>query len=563
MMFFIVDSAERLGFTQVFAEIEPKSPQGRKIKRAVQAFLPGDEELFQQMSIRLKIWLEILKKTEIYQEVRPLLEQLKNIDGIIKRLKEGIDLDEGELFSIKANLVITRQIWRKLADLAPEEFLERSAELSQVLRLDPILQLKPLDFLWSLLNPGEVESERFYLRDEYSPDLAEVRRKQDHLQREIRRLRKAALAGLEESLGRTIPFSGQIAISIGDEELLEFLRSRDDIRFERSTFSVNYFCWIPGPAIAEKEEELNYLKQREEEISRQVLHKLSRQLFNYAGELASNQKSLGELDWMLVKAEFAQKNDCVPPELSATNQIIITRGRHLLVEAEVIDRGFDYTPIDINLQMGVTLITGSNMGGKTVNLRMVGLLVALAQHGLYVPAELMRFSLRRFVYFSVDDDQTKGDLSTFAQEIIGLNQALPYKDEGGLILIDELARGTNPEEAGALGVGVIKYLKDAPTITMVTTHFPVLTNVVGTKHLKVIGLNQTKYELLQQRYNSLAEKVSWEIINRLMDYRLQEVKAGEAMTQDALRVASLLGLSQQIIQDAVDELQANVKKKGC
>lgn len=563
-MFFILDTAERLGFTQVLAEIEPKSPQGRQTKKAVQAFLPGDEQDFQKTSLRLKIWLQILKQTEIYPELIPILMQLKNIDGIIERLCDGCDLDEGELFSIKANLVIARQIWRRLTDFLAEDTIFKSdTELQFLWREDQILQLKPLDSLWKLLNPGEVESERFYLRDEYSSDLARIRRQEDYLQREIRKLRKEALVALEERLGRPIPLSGQIAISVGDEQLLEFLRSRDDIRFERSTFTVNYFCWIPGSEIAKKEEELSELKQTEEQITKQVLHKLSRQLFSYAQELAENQKSLGELDWMLAKANFALTYDCVAPELSEDNQILIKQGRHLLVETEVINRGFSYTPVDINLKRGVTVITGSNMGGKTVNLRMVGLIVALAQHGLYVPAEMMKFSLRQFVYFSVDDDQTKGDLSTFGQEIIGLNQALPYIDQTGLILIDELARGTNPEEAGALGVGIIKYLKSAPTITILTTHFPVLTKVKGTRHLKVVGLNQTKYELLKQKYNLLAENVSLEIINQLMDYRLLEIKPEEAMTRDALRVASLLGLNQQIIEEAVNELQANVKKKGC
>ncbi len=554
-MFFILDTAERLGFTQVMAEIEPQSPQGRKLKKEIKPFMPGEEDEFSRMSFRLESWLKIVRYTNIYNDIKPLLAELKNIDGIIQRLSDGMALDESEMFSIKANLVLTRKIWNRL-EMIPA-LLKINQIDEELIPTDPIFKIRPLDQLWELLNPGQVESERFYVRDEYDSKLARVRQNRDELQRKKRQLRQESLQELEEKLGWTIPFNNELAVSTGDEELLTYLLARTDLRLERETFSVYYFRWTPGEAILRIEEEIKVLEDQEEVITERVLDDLSKRTVHYAEQLTDNQIYLGELDWMLAKAHFALQHNCIPARLMEDNAIMIAKGRHLLVEAEVKSRGNEYTPIDISIKNGVTVITGSNMGGKTINLRMVGLLVAMAQYGLYVPAWRMNFSLRKFIYLSIDDDQTKGDLSTFGQEIVGLNKALPLRDGEGLMLIDELARGTNPEEGGALGKAIIKYLLDSPTVTILTTHFTALTTVSGIRHFKVIGLNQDRYELLQSKYDALEAETSLEIINQLMDYRLMEVGTGEEVTRDALRVASLLGLDEQIIQDAVDELNAN------
>ncbi|AZR74068.1 hypothetical protein BBF96_12075 [Anoxybacter fermentans] len=550
-MFFILDTADRLGFTEVFSKINPCSPQGQRVKRSIQPFLPGDEEKFDQMTRRLTFWLELGERTDLVKKIRPLLAELKNIHGILERLAKGESLNEGECFEIKANLVITRKIWKKLKSIVKMKLYNRD------MLLEPILKIDPLDRLWELLNPGGIETERFYLRDEYDRELARVRREKNELQQRVRRLKREMLAELESRLGRTIPASGEVMVSKGDTELLEYLNSRSDLRLERESFSTCFYKWIPGPAVQKLENELEQLNIEEEQISKRVLAELSQKIRNYVDCLQKNQQRLGELDWMLAKVEYALKHQCVPPVRIDENMIQILRGRHLLVEAEVKERGDEYTPIDLTLKRGVTVITGPNMGGKTLNLRMVGLLTAMAQYGLYVPAEEMRFSLREFIYFSVDDDQTKGDLSTFGQEIVGLNQALPLKDRPGLYLIDELARGTNPEEGGALGKAIIKYLLDSPAITILTTHFAILTNVQGVRHLKVKGLDREKYKLLLKKYQ-MEGKVSLDIINQLMDYHLIEAEANNEIARDAIRVAALLGLPEQIIKDALKELDGKV-----
>lgn len=736
-MFFILDTAHRLGFTQVLAQMEPRSPQGRKAKKSLTPFLPGDEAAFDQMTKRLQFWLDLAEQSGILETIQPLLADLRSIEGILERLAEGMPLDEGECFEIKANLVTSRKIWELLwetllgfiqsdnnvrealpewlqeysfervseaavpqwtlkvtvdpslePDLEPEEMpnwvLGRLEEIIDDLKaLEPIFQLNSLNPLWELLNPGGVISDRFYLRDEYDPQLAQVRHELGLLQREIKARQREEIADVEALLGRTIAPASELMVSKSDEELVNDLKARPNWRIERDSFSAYFFRYTPGPAVQTLEERRNLKEAEEERIALRVLADLSEEIRAFLPQLEQNQDSLGDLDWMLAKVRFALEHRCVPAErvevkrrkhpqeswnttntdlarslnqkeanvssvkpnagvetskmqhsevhtsqkgngdlpkasgpndtvhvltkttvdnhgtvhaltepttdrndanshsgigqktwndltplnqrmansgstqaISTPNMIQIRNGRHLLVEADVKARGSEYTPIDITLHDGVTVITGSNMGGKTLNLRMIGLLTAMAQYGLYVPATSMRFTLREFIYFSVDDDHTKGDLSTFGQEIVGLNQALPRKQEPGLILIDELARGTNPEEGSSLGRAIIKYLLDSPSITVLTTHFAALTQVPGVRHLKVLGLNQAKYEILQNRYNE--NTISLKMINNLMDYHLVEVGASDEVSRDAIRVAALLGLDHRIIATAEQELDGDI-----
>ena len=575
-MFFILDTAERLGFTQIYAQIEPRSPQGKKTKKATEPLLPANEKEFDAMTRELWRWLRICRRTDLLLKVCPLLSKLKSINGILERLADGESLDEGECFEIKANLVITRKIRDELLPrlYAGGLFTDSSRgeggkgkvgvvgrDISNDHKAgspehSPILPLDPLNELWKLLNPEDFENERFYLRDEYDPELANIRHIIDQLQRTIRAQKRELQKDLETKLGRMIPASGEVIVSKGDEELLEYVKSRSDLRLLRENFSAFFFEWMPGSEIVALEEELRQLLEEEDRLTVRVLADLSRQIGQYLKPLEENQRKLGELDWMLAKIEHAIKHNCIPPERVEKDAIAIAGGRHLLVEEEVAKRGDEYTAINLTINKGITLITGSNMGGKTLNLRMVGLLTAMAQYGLCVPAEEMQFSLREFIYFSVDDDQTKGDLSTFGQEIVGLKQALVMRNKPGLYLIDELARGTNPEEGEALGKAIIGYLADSPAITVLTTHFPALAEMPGVCHYRVQGLNQEKYSRLRENLKGREglENFSLKLIYELMDYRLVKIDHGQGISRDAIRVAALLGLDDKIIKDAEHEL---------
>ena len=107
-----------------------------------------------------------------------------------------------------------------------------------------------------------------------------------------------------------------------------------------------------------------------------------------------NSENIGTIDLLFAKAKLGFQVNGVKPQIQSGQRICIKGGRHPIVEENLKKRRLGYTPIDIDLNNPVVLITGVNMGGKTATLKMVGLLVAMAQYGLLVPADSMEFSLR-------------------------------------------------------------------------------------------------------------------------------------------------------------------------
>jgi DNA mismatch repair ATPase MutS len=139
-------------------------------------------------------------------------------------------------------------------------------------------------------------------------------------------------------------------------------------------------------------------------------------------------------------------------------------------------------------------------------------------------------------------------LSTFGAEISSLTEVLE-KDEGkGLILIDELAGGTNPKEGYAITKTIIEYLNEKDSISIITTHFDKAAEGKNILKLQVSGLshideNQLKDEL------KLNPKKGQEIIAKYMDYTLKKVE-GDEVPKDAIRIAQLMGLQESIINKA-------------
>ena len=100
-----------------------------------------------------------------------------------------------------------------------------------------------------------------------------------------------------------------------------------------------------------------------------------------------------------------------------------------------------------------------------------------------------------------------------------------------MVLIDELARGTNPKEGFAISKGIIKYLIKKPCISLITTHFDGLVEE-GIKHLQVKGLRNVDYDKIGQP----------EIISEYMDYTIIEIEEESQVPKDAINISRLIGI---------------------
>ena len=138
-----------------------------------------------------------------------------------------------------------------------------------------------------------------------------------------------------------------------------------------------------------KSEELTALIDDEEEKVRSAL---SARISEDADTLLENFKRIGRLDHVMAKAMYAIRHDCVKPEITDEHIIEIEDGRNLAVEDILTAKGKKYCPVSITLTEGVTCITGANMGGKTISLKLAGLVPVLTQYGYFVPCRSARIS---------------------------------------------------------------------------------------------------------------------------------------------------------------------------
>jgi DNA mismatch repair ATPase MutS len=160
----------------------------------------------------------------------------------------------------------------------------------------------------------------------------------------------------------------------------------------------------------------------------------------------------------------------------------------------------------------------------------------------------MELGLNKYIKTSIGDMQsTDSGLSTFGGEIKVVEEAIKRANENGLILIDELARGTNPEEGYAISKAIVTYLMNKNSITLLTTHYDNVADMESIQHLQVVGLSEIDFNILKENINP---EDGMEIINKYMDYRLKEVSANKIIPKDAINIAKLMGLNEEIIKIA-------------
>jgi DNA mismatch repair protein MutS2 len=195
--------------------------------------------------------------------------------------------------------------------------------------------------------------------------------------------------------------------------------------------------------------------------------------------------AVAQVDLALAAGRLALGLDAHPPELASEGLIDLRQARHPLLQAAQDERdGPPVTPLDLRLDADQPLlvITGPNMGGKTVALKTVGLMALMALAGLHIPAAPgSRVGWFTRVSVDIGDHQSlQHQISTFAGHVEVLKDVLATADAASLVLLDELGTGTDPDEGAALAMAVLDELAERGVRGVVTTHLPRLKAFAGT-----------------------------------------------------------------------------------
>lgn len=253
------------------------------------------------------------------------------------------------------------------------------------------------------------------------------------------------------------------------------------------------------------------------------------------------------LDVVIAKAEQALRMGLTRPGFSKKSTTLAGLFNPQLCEALRLN-GKQFQPVDIILSPCATLITGANMAGKTVLLKSVALAQCLLQFGFYVPARQAEMVLVDEIQTSIGDEQDElNGLSSFAAEMLRVHAIVERIKAGRkvLVLVDELARTTNPLEGRAIVNGVVDFLTTAGTMALVTTHYSGI--VAACRKLRVKGFVEEKTQ----------GHVTLKNINEFIDYSLEE-DIGDEIPHEALRIASLLGVDAGLLKRAEDFLRCDI-----
>lgn len=291
----------------------------------------------------------------------------------------------------------------------------------------------------------------------------------------------------------------------------------------------------------EREIENLYFQSLEEEDW--VRAELTLQIRMLREEIAETLRAVAYLDILLAKAIQVENMGLVLPEVKdgkKNERLSFQKLFHPQLREILLQEGRKFQPVDVGLERGVTLLTGANMAGKSVLLKSIALAQGLAQFGFYVPAERAEIVPVSDILTCMGDGQDElSGLSSFAAEMLCVNEILlrVKRGEKVLVLIDELARTTNPTEGRAIVNGVIEFLAAYQIRALVTTHYGGI--IAPCRKLRVRGFREEKIQ----------GKLTLQNITDYIDYSLLEDASGE-VSQEAIRIAEIIGVSRELTDNA-------------
>ena len=242
-----------------------------------------------------------------------------------------------------------------------------------------------------------------------------------------------------------------------------------------------------------------------------------------------------------------QRYGCVKPEITE-DKLYFENMIHPQVADNLESCGKKFTPVSIGLSRGASVITGANMGGKSVALKTTALNTMLVLCGFYPFAKAAGVPMFEEFHFVAEDKQSidKG-LSSFGAEIVQLDDVIKASKRAFcFIILDEFARGTNPDEGAVIVQAVTKYFNTTNCVVLMTTHYDNVADYAGC-HYQVIGLKDVDTEALRVEIAHTSSKKGVDIIAKHMNYGIYRVHGKADCPKDALNICRMLALDEDIL----------------
>ena len=294
---------------------------------------------------------------------------------------------------------------------------------------------------------------------------------------------------------------------------------------------------------------LREYEAREREEIRKILLRITEIIKTKKEEILEIKEILEKLDFIDAKTTYSVNKKCIVPKIINKEYLKLVEARHPLID--------ENTVVPINFELGnpenIMLITGPNTGGKTVTLKVAGLLTIMTLSGIPIPAnEKTEVGYFHNVLADIGDEQSlEQNLSSFSGHVSKIKDIIEHASSKSLVLMDELGSGTDPMEGAAFAMAIIDYLNKKHVTSIITTHY---------SEVKAYAFNTTGIKSASMEFN--VETLS-------PTYKLLEGIPGES---NALIIARKYGISEEIIENAksyisednqrVEEMLKSIKEKN-
>lgn len=445
-----------------------------------------------------------------------MLYPFEDISGIIDRVRpEGVALDPKDLLILLPVL----RLFEEVSGLSHKKDLYC---------LRPLLEgLSGFPSIRSVIE-RTIDNEGNIL-DSASPILRDIRNKKRSLEKRIKKR-------LEELIidRRIVPFLQDSFVSMraGRWVIPVRMDSKGEVKgIVHDVSRSGDTAFIEPVEIIGLSNELENIIAEEKVEELRILRNICDLIRADADEIMRQFRVLLEIDLLNSIVFFSERINGRIPHVNESGSLRLYDARHPIL---MISKNDDEV-VPLNIELGeterVVVITGPNAGGKTVAVKTVGLLTAMALSGIPIPADSSStIPLIRNIYVDIGDEQSIIDnLSTFSGHIRRISDIILRVGSGDMVIIDELGTGTDPSQGASLGCVILEELRDRGAIVFATTH---LIDIVGFVYSSE-GMINASMEFDQMTLSPL--------------YRLRLGEPGES---HAFEIAARYGLSKEIIKRA-------------
>jgi DNA mismatch repair protein MutS len=475
---------------------------------------------------------ELSSAAMMRDRLRSDLKKIVDIERLVGRISFG-RANARDLVALKNSAESIPGIKETLAD-ATSSLLETLSE-----SLDDLSDLRDLIGRGIVDDPPATLTEGGYIRPGYDSNLDELH--------SIAKSSKTTIAGIES---RERVRTGISSLKVKFNNVFGYfievskanLKSVPD-EYERKQTLTNAERYTT-PELKEYEAKVLGAEERIAEIEENLFVEIRRQVAAETRRIQGAASGLAMVDTLVALGEVAARRHYCRPQLSEGDEIYVRGGRHAVVETS----GAPFIPNDVYLNNStdrLLIITGPNMGGKSVYLRQTALICILAQMGSFVPADEARVAMldRIFTRVGASDSLARGR-STFMVEMTETANILNTATTRSLVLLDEVGRGTSTFDGLSLAWAIAEYLHDNTehsAKTLFATHYHEMTDLAR----MLPGV---------RNYQMAAKESGGGIVF------LRRVVEGSASKSYGIEVARLAGLPRSVLERAAEillNLEAN------